>query len=98
MNGLENLSERDLIIQQGRDIKNLCKAFEDFKDDNAMGHKLIFQKLDELTEKKVSNRLFFFAMGLIITFIVGLTAYTGTIKNEVVKNTTCIERIDKRGG
>jgi len=93
---LENLTDRELLIQNSLEIKNLCREFNEFKNDNAKEHELIFTKLDALMNGKVSNTLFYFTISVIITAILSLTAYTGVVKNEVVKNTTCIEQLGNK--
>ena len=92
---LENMTERELLIQQAGSLDTLCSGMTEMKKINAAEHKTITIKVDKLTEGKVSNRLFFWATGFIILFILGLTTYTGAMKSEVVKNTTNLERIEK---
>ena len=94
---LKDMTERDLLIQQATDIKNLCRSFDDFKAANKDEHKDITKEVKSVSDGKVSNRLFFWVSGIIIFCIIGLTAYTGVIKNDVVKNTTLIENIKTNG-
>ena len=88
-------TERDLIIQQGAAIENLCDMFKEFKINNEAEHKEIFEKLDKITDGKVSNKLFFWVLGFIILFLFSLSGFTGMIKNDVTKNTVCIEKLEK---
>lgn len=96
MSKIEAMTDRELLIQQSKDIESLCNAFKEFKESNAEEHKLIFEKLDILSEGKISNKLFFFTISFILIALVSLTAYTGTIKNDVIKNTVCIEKISEK--
>jgi len=94
MSKLENLTERELLIETITNVENLCKKFESFKEDNKGEHATLFTLLGDQATNKVSNRLFFFSIALIITALLSLTAYTGIIKNDVVKNTVCIEKLE----
>ena len=88
--GLSDMTERELLIEQARDLKNLCKSFDDFKVSNEDDHKEIFEK----TDNKVSSVLFRWVVGFVILFIVSLTGYTGAVHLEVVKNTTTISNME----
>ena len=92
---LKDMTERELLIQQARDVQLLCRSFDDFKDNNREEHKDITDKIASITEKKVSNKLFFSAMGALILFIMALTGYVGITKNGVVKNSAQITGIEK---
>jgi len=92
---LKDMTERELLIQQTRDVQLLCKSFDDFKDNNKDEHKDITDKIANITEKKVSNRLFFSTIGALILFIMALTSYVGIAKNGVIKNSAQITSIEK---
>ena len=87
--------ERRVLIQQTEAIKNLCRSFDEFKEDNKQEHKNIKDKLEALADSKVSFPLFFFTILIIIGFLSGLVVYTGELKNNVVKNETKIQQIQK---
>jgi len=91
MADFDTLTEREILIKQGEIIKTLCINFNAFKDSNDKAHKTLTEKLDKVTDEKVSRVLFFWVLGFIIISLITLTAYTGTIKNDVVKNTTKLE-------
>ena len=93
MNGLENLSERELLIKCVTNIENLCDNFEKLEEKNDKAHIEIFSVL----RTKVSLPLFFWVIGFILFFIISVAGLTGAIKTDVTKNTTYIERTDKRG-
>ena len=88
-------TDRDLLIEVISNVKNLCQKFETFKVDNKEEHNIIFKLLNEQANNKVSNKLFYFIMAIVIASILSLTAYTGIIKNDVVKNTVNIENLSK---
>jgi hypothetical protein len=95
MSKLDNLSDRDLLIQNATNVENLCSQFEELKKDNKTEHETLFKLLDGQANSKVSNKLFFFIIGFIILSIVTLTGYVGSLSNDVTKNSTCIERIER---
>lgn len=84
-------SDHDILIEMQVTLKKLCETLGEVKKDNKEDHQAIAKDL----KTKISNRLFFWSTGIIIAILMSLTAYTGVIKNDVVKNTTCIERIEK---
>lgn len=84
-------TDHDLLIKNGETLKKLCGNINELKINNKDEHRDINNKLNNT----LSNKLFYFFAIIMISCIMGLTAYVGVIKNEVVKNTTCIERIEK---
>jgi len=95
MNQFKNLSDRDLLIQNITETKNLCNKFDSFSSDNSKEHDLIFNRLSSLLENKVSNKLFYFTISIVIMIIISLTAYLGNIKDDVTKNNVTIEQLQK---
>lgn len=93
---LENMTERELLVQQAGTLAKLCTTITKLEGDNKSEHNSITEKVDGLVYKKVSYRLFFWLSGIIILCLMSLTAYTGITKNEVVKNTTCIEKLEDK--
>lgn len=93
MGEVENMTDRELLIQQASDMKNLCRSFDDFKTENRDDHKDMTKEIKSVSDGKISNRLFFFTVAVIISSLIGLTAYVGKIKTEVTKNTVRIEAI-----
>ena len=87
----ENMTEREILIKQAGVLEKLCDALRTLTKNNKDEHKAITDKVEKVTDGKVSNWLFFPIISLIVLSIIGLTAYVGTMKNEVVKNTTCVE-------
>ncbi len=90
MSGLNELSDRDLLIKCATNIDNLCAKFEQ----NEKEHAEIFREL----RKKVPMSLFFFVVAIIVSCLLGLAAYSGDTKEDVIKNTTCIERMGDKNG
>jgi len=84
-------TDHDLLIKNGETLKKLCGSITELKGNNKEEHKDINNKLNNT----IHNKLFYFFSAIMISCIIGLTAYVGTIKNEVVKNSTCIENIQK---
>ena len=97
MKNLENLSDRDLLVKCTTNIENLCSKFKSIEAKNDSDHELIYKKVDRLTEYKVSNKLFYFVIGLIIAGLLSLATFTGALKNDVVINTTRLNSFDSRG-
>lgn len=85
MNGLEQLSDRLLLERCATNIENLCEKFEK----NEKEHAEIFREL----RKKVPMPLFLFVVAIVISCMLGLATYSGATKEDVIKNTVCIERI-----
>ena len=92
---IKNMTERELLIQQAETLKKLCRDLSELKTENKKQHATIFDKIDKVMGNKVSNWLFFPIITLIVLSLIGLTGYVGAMKSEVVKNTTCVERIEK---
>ena len=84
-------TDHDILIEMQVTLKKLCDTLAEVKKDNKEDHQTISNDL----KTKISNKLFFWSTGIVVAIVMSLTAYTGVVKNEVVKNTTCIERIEK---
>ena len=80
---LSNMTERELLIQQGSAIRKLCGSISELKQDNAVEHEKLFQKIDSLMDSKTSNRLFYWVVGIIIVIMMALTSFVGTLNTEV---------------
>jgi hypothetical protein len=87
----EDLTDHDLLTTQTAILGSVRDTLNDIKRDNRDDHKIINEKLD----RKVNNKLFYFVICIITSCLIGITVYAGKTKNEVTKNTTCIERLEK---
>ena len=94
MSGLENLSDRDLLIQNTTNIENLCKQFKEMKRENKKEHETLFKLLDAQSKGTVSNRLFYVTLILIVGAIGYLTVSVSDLRNNITKNAVCIEKLE----
>jgi len=85
-------SDHDLLTEQSVILQNVSETLAGIKTDNKEDHAIINGKLDF----KVNNSLFRWTIGFIIFSIMALTAYAGITRNHVIKNTTCIEKLEMR--
>ena len=96
-----NQSDRDLLIQTATNTENLCTQFKNLKEENKKDHEAIrednketFATIFSLFEKRVPNWVFFPIIIIIVGGLISLAAYTSKIKNDVAKNTVCIEKLE----
>ena len=82
----DQLTEREMLIKHGEILKTICINLNELKKENSDEHLALNKKLDDIEKDKVSNSIFFWVVGFIIIALVSLTAYTGALKNDVVKN------------
>ena len=75
--------DRDLLITMSSNVENLTSNFTEFKDDNKKEHDKFNSKLDCITIKKISNRLFFWVIGIIVLVMLGSYTYSATITNDL---------------
>jgi hypothetical protein len=87
-------TDRELLIQHGAVLNKLCGAITELKKDNYIEHEKIFDKVDKVVISKISNRLFFWLVGLIILIQLGLVGYVGNLNTQVTKNTNDIEHVE----
>ena len=85
-------SDHDLLTEQSIILENVNDTLVEMKKDNKKDHATINGKLDS----KVNSQLFRWTVGFIIFGIMALTAYAGITRNHVIKNTTCIEKLEMR--
>ena len=52
---LKDMTEKVLLVQQTRDLKNLCKSFDELKAENREEHKDLTKEIRVVSEGKVSN-------------------------------------------
>lgn len=89
---LKKMPDRDLLVKTATNTENLCKLFAEFKEENATEHGKIF----DLLEKRVPYWVFFPVIIILIGVVMSLSGFTVTMKSDVVKNTICVEKIEKR--
>jgi len=53
---LKDMTKKVLLVQQTRDLKNLCKSFDEFKAENREEHKDLTKEIRAASEGKVSNQ------------------------------------------
>ena len=94
MTGLENLTDRDLLIQNTTNVENLCKQFKEMKRENKKEHETLFQLVDAQSKGTVSNRLFYVTLILMVGAIGYLTVSVSDLRNNVTKNAVCIEKLE----
>jgi len=88
---IEDQSDHDLLITQTAILGSVRDTLDTIKKDNREDHKTITDKLD----RKVNNKLFYFIIAIIVSCMVGLAGYASKTKNDVIKNTTCIEKLEE---
>ncbi|RLC49942.1 MAG: hypothetical protein DRI23_08135 [Candidatus Cloacimonadota bacterium] len=92
---MADMTERELLVQYGAYLHKLCGDLSELKIQNAKEHSKLFNKIDEVADGKVSNRLFFWIVGIIIFSMIGLTSFVGTLNTKVTTNSTCLTNLEK---
>jgi len=87
---MEQMTERELLVQHGTILKKLCGDITDLKKTNGKEHGKLFDKIDAVSEGKISNRLFFWVVGFVFISILALTSFVGSLNTKVTENSTCI--------
>lgn len=87
---MDQMTERELLVQHGTVLKKLCGDITDLKKTNGKEHGKLFDKIDAVSEGKISNRLFFWVIGFVFISILALTSFVGSLNTKVVENSTCI--------
>jgi hypothetical protein len=88
---IPNLTDRELLIQQSTVLTKVCHSITALTDDNAIEHGKIFDKLDSVVTTKISNKLFFWLIGIIVTIEILLASCLGVMNKDL---STCIADID----
>lgn len=94
MTDIPNMSERELLVQHGEILKKLCGSITALKKENGVEHKNIGDKVDEVVTTKISNKLFFWLVGLMIIAQIGLVTFVGDLNTQVTTNKTHIEHVE----
>ena len=89
-----NMTERELMIQQAGVLKKLCGSLKDLKEDNTADHEKLFDKVDKTVVEKISNKLFFWIVGILVLCMISMTTVLGTINTQVTTNTTRVDNIE----
>ena len=92
---IPDMSDRELLIHHIGLVQELCRSFAELKKDNSKSHELLFNKVDKVTDTKVSNKLFFSTVGILIAVVISLTGYVGVLSNEITATATCVENLEK---
>jgi hypothetical protein len=93
---IPNLTDRELLIQHGSTLAKLCGAITELKVENAIEHDKIFSKVEKVIVTKISNKLFFWLVGLMIMVQVGLVGFVGNLNTQVTRNTGDVEHIENK--
>jgi len=97
MNGdIPNMTDREILIQQGTVLDKLCGNITSLKKDNCKEHEKIFVKVDSIIVTKISNKLFFWLTGIIITIEILLASAIGVINIKTTDNASDVEHIEHK--
>ena len=77
-------------------VDMMSKIMNDMKDCNVKEHDAIFKRVRSVTDKKISNRLFFWLMGIMIAAQIMLAGTVGVISKDVATNTGDISHIEMK--
>ncbi|MDA3808642.1 MAG: hypothetical protein PF440_12115 [Thiomicrorhabdus sp.] len=91
---IERLTDRELLVQQHTNLANMCRDVKDIKAANSLDHVTIFNKLDTVSDNKVSYKLFFWLVGILFICLLSLTSFVGSLSTKVTTNTTNIQHSD----
>jgi hypothetical protein len=94
MTDIPNLTDRELLIQHGTVLTKLCGSITELKKDNADEHGKVFEKIDKVIVSKISNKLFFWLIGLMIVVQIGLIGFVGNTSIQVTRNTVDIQHVE----
>ena len=93
---IPNLTDRELLVQQAVSLKKICGDISELKVENKSEHGAISKKVDSVVVGKISNRLFFWLVGLMIVVQIGLITFVGDLNMQVTKNTSNIEHVQHK--
>ena len=96
MTDVPNMTDREILIQQGTVLNKLCGVITELKSDNKVEHEKISVKVDSVVITKISNKLFFRLIAIIITIEIMLTSAVGVLSVNVASNTADIEHVEHK--
>ena len=91
--GENSTEQRDLLIQSQTILTKLSEDLNDIKKENIIEHNKLIDKVDTITGDKLSNKWFFWVIGIIIAAIMGLTSFVGNLSEDVTTNKAKIENL-----
>ena len=91
-----NPSERELLIQHGTVLNKLCGSITELKTNNAKEHEKIFAKVDKVVTTKISNKLFFWLIGIIITIEIMLASCVGVLNIKAATLSADVKHIENK--
>jgi len=96
MTDVPNMTDREILIQQGTVLNKLCGAITELKSNNKVEHEKIVTKVDSVVITKISNKLFFRLITIIITIEIMLASAMGVLNIKVSTNTADIEHVEHK--
>lgn len=91
---IPNLTDRELLVQQTVSLNQLCRSVSELKNDNEVGHADLFRKVDDIAASKISNKIFYFIIGIMITAQVAMVSYIGGLSTKVTTNIADIQHVE----
>lgn len=93
---MEHLTDRELLIQQLINMRTVSDNVKELKRTNIKDHADIFKQIHYITERKTSNKLFFWVMGILVATQVMLASAVGVMSLDITNNASDIEHIEQK--
>lgn len=91
-----NMTDRELMIEHGAILREVCRNVKSLKSDNGVEHKSIFDRIDAISDNKVSNKLFYSTLSILVAVLIIISASLSVLNIKATTNTADIEHIEQK--